>query len=287
MLRNALSAAEALCLPTAVLIHTRYRFFANALDPSAWGWDFEPVNETRERLGLQPIRGKDERLLIQLWRQCNRLLITLTREFEDFDGLLPPNVRYVGPISEGDEKDTTWDLPWPRDHPDPLIVVSFSTTYMHHEAVVGRVLAALHPLRVRALATLGGGLEPHEVQTPTGVVVRRYIPHAQVLPQASLVVTHGGMGTIMAAFQHGVPMLCMPLGRDQPGNAARVEALGAGRTIAQDASIEEIRGTIVDALGSDPLRTAARRMAGIVAGYGQVDLAVNEVESLLASSRSV
>ena len=59
-------------------------------------------------------------------------------------------------------------------------------------------------------------------------MTRAYIPHRALLPHAQLVVTHGGIGTIMAAFDAGVPLVCLPLGRGQPGNAARVAELGAG-----------------------------------------------------------
>jgi len=286
MLRNALSAAEATGLPTAVLVHAQYSFFAHTRDPSARWWDLDLVNETRGRLKLPPVAKGNERVIIQLWRRCDRILSVLPREFEDFHGTLPIAVRYVGPIFEGNEEEMTWDLPWPPYHPDPLVVVSFSSTYMHHEAVMSRVLAALEPLRVRVLVTLGGGLEPHEVRAPPGTVVRRYVPHPMVLPHASLVVTHAGMGTVMAAFASGVPMVCVPLGRDQPENAARVEALGAGRTISRDASVEEMRAAVVDVLGSEALRAGARGMAEIVARYGRGNHAIEELESLFASSRS-
>ena len=59
----------------------------------------------------------------------------------------------------------------------------------------------------------------------------RFVPHGEVLPHASLVVTHAGMGTVMSALSHGVPLLCLPLGRDQFFNAAMVERLGAGRAL--------------------------------------------------------
>jgi UDP:flavonoid glycosyltransferase YjiC (YdhE family) len=88
-----------------------------------------------------------------------------------------------------------------------------------------------------------------------------------LFPHATLVVTHAGMGTIMAAFASGVPMLCMPFGRDQAGNAAKVEALNAGKSIAPDVSIEEIRSAVEEILSSDSLRAGAQRMAEIVAGY--------------------
>ncbi len=283
-LSNALSAAERTGLPTAGLLHVRLRHLAETTNPALLGLD--AANEVRARLGLQPLRSDGERLAVQLLRRCDRVLAVMPQEFEDFGATLPANVRYVGPVFEGDEGESTWDLPWPSDHPNPLVVVSFSTMYMHHEGPLGRVITALESLRLRTLLTLGGGLELDEVDVPAGVVVRRYVPHSVVFPHTALVVTHAGLGTIMAACTYGVPMVCIPLGRDQRGNAERVETLGLGRMISPEASVEEVRAAIVAALDSDAIRTAARRMAEVVAGYGGGRQAIAELESLLVSSRS-
>jgi UDP:flavonoid glycosyltransferase YjiC (YdhE family) len=89
------------------------------------------------------------------------------------------------------------------------------------------------------------------------------------------------MGTIMAAFACGVPMLCLPLGRDQHGNARSVEELRAGSTIQREASIDEIRSAAVELLGSEELRVGARRMTEVVSRYGPGTIAVRELEQLL------
>lgn len=44
----------------------------------------------------------------------------------------------------------------------------------------------------------------------------------------------------MAAMIHGVPMLCLPMGRDQHGNVARVEHLGLGHVLPADSSAADI-----------------------------------------------
>ncbi len=284
-LRSALSAAERTRLPTAALLHVRYRFRNEVKEPTLRFWDYDPVNEVRRRLGLEPVLQDDELLAFKLWQRCNRILAVVPKEFEDFEGPLPRNLRYVGPVFEEDNEKATLDLPWPPDHPEPLVVVAFSTTYMYHERSVSGVLAALASLPVRVLFTPGGGLEPGAVTLPPSVVVRPYVPHAMLFPHATLVVNHAGMGTVMAAFASGVPMLCMPCGRDQTGNAAKVEALNAGKSIAPDASVEEIRSAVEEILGSDALRAGARRMAEIVAGYRRRDLGTEELEGLLDISR--
>src|SRR5437899_8163405 len=121
----------------------------------------------------------------------------------------------------------------------------------------------------RRLLTLGHGLEESEVDAPDGVVVRDWIPHQAVLPHTSVVLTHAGLGTVSAALAHGVPMVCMPLGREQPSNAKRVAACEAGVVIPQQASPGEIREALMDVLGSERYRAGARRMAEVIAAYGQ------------------
>jgi len=36
-----------------------------------------------------------------------------------------------------------------------------------------------------------------------------------VFPLADLVITHAGHGTLMRALSHGLPLVCLPMGRDQ------------------------------------------------------------------------
>ena len=53
------------------------------------------------------------------------------------------------------------------------------------------------------------------------VLVVRAAAHTELIPKADLVITHAGHGTLIKAIAAGVPTLCIPLGRDQPDNAAR------------------------------------------------------------------
>ena len=57
------------------------------------------------------------------------------------------------------------------------------------------------------------------ISAPDNVTVTRWARHAEVLPHCSAVITHGGHGTVMKALIAGVPLIVVPLGRDQPDNA--------------------------------------------------------------------
>ena len=132
------------------------------------------------------------------------------------------------------------------------MLLSLSTTLQGQAEALPGLLAALRSLPVRVLLTLGGVLAPDAVPAPDNVTVRGFLPHEAVLPHMAAVITHAGMSTVATALAAGVPMVCVPQGRDQPLNAARVQELGAGLMVAADATPEAL---------AQAVQTVARRRA--------------------------
>jgi MGT family glycosyltransferase len=168
-------------------------------------------------------------------------------------------VQYVGPAFEPFEKN--WTSPWPRANTDPLVIVSFSTSYMNQQALVQRVLDAIGGLPVRALLTAGPALQTGPLRIPANTRTVDFLAHRTVLPHSSLLITHAGWQTINAALTEGVPLVCIPDGRDQPDNAARVLAAGAGVRVSKSASPQELRKVIAGALEDPAIRRGAQAMS--------------------------
>lgn len=59
-----------------------------------------------------------------------------------------------------------------------------------------------------------------------------YLPFSELLPHVSVLVHHGGIGTMSQAFAAGVPQLVMPMAHDQPDNAFRMKKLGVGEFLS-------------------------------------------------------
>src|SRR4029077_17069671 len=111
----------------------------------------------------------------------------------------------------------------------------------------------------------------------------------EVLREASLLVTHCGHGTTLKGLAAGVPLVCLPMGRDQDDTAARVVHRGAGVRLKPRASAEVIRAAVERVLADKSYRESARRLADALrAGEGCVD-PVAEIEALVATvpSRAV
>ena len=256
MLWSAIAAAESLTTPSVILWHTILGGPPHAIKTPPEM--LERLNAERLRLGLPKVASGVEQAA-----RANAVLVFTPAQFDaTYDDQLD-NLHYVGPLAclPSHESGPNYDLPWPGDDQRPLVLVSFSTSDMGQADALQRVADALGELDVRGLLTVGSAMDPGALRLPRNVVVESFVPHAQVIRHASLVVTHAGHGTTMTAVAAGVPLLCMPMGRDQFNVSARVTANGLGRVVPQDAHAGEIRSVVAAILADERLADRCHRFA--------------------------
>ncbi|WP_051355338.1 nucleotide disphospho-sugar-binding domain-containing protein [Mesorhizobium erdmanii] len=233
------------------------------------------LNAARARLGLAPL----DHLADQSSAASVHWLGT-ARAFDFEQAVLRPNMRYAGPLLGDPVWAEPWASPWSKDDDRPLVLAGFSTSFQDHAAVLQRVIDASASLPVRLLVTLGGSIEPSELAPAPNTVVVRSAPHLEILKEASLVVTHGGHGTVMAALLHRLPILIIPHGRDQADNAVRVTERGAGLTLSRTAPTETIRAALVRQLNDPAFRLAAGALGDAVDAEWRASTLIADLEAL-------
>jgi UDP:flavonoid glycosyltransferase YjiC (YdhE family) len=233
----------------------------------------EPINALRAQYGLHPIANTWDQQL-----RAHRLLVLTSQHF-DFAGTLPEHVRYVGPILD----DPTWaaDEHWmPPAGDDPLVLVAMSSTPQNHVDCLQRITDALGTLPVRGLLTTGPAVPPDAIRAPANVTVVATAPHAAVLRHASVVVTHGGHGTVVKTLAAGLPLVILHHGRDQADNAARVTARGAGLSVPRRSSSRRIARAIAVVLSTASYRERAARLGEQVMADASSSTLLDELESV-------
>jgi UDP:flavonoid glycosyltransferase YjiC (YdhE family) len=176
----------------------------------------------------------------------------------------------------------TLAIPWAAGDARPLVLVGLSSTYQKQTGTLDNIVRALSSLPVRALVTLGPTLLEGEVRGTENVVVVPTAPHAMVLREAAVLVTHCGHGTTMRGLAAGVPLVCVPMGRDQNDTAARVVHHGAGVRISPKASVDAIRAAVQRTLSESSFREGAARLRrAIETREGCIDV-VESLERLAA-----
>jgi MGT family glycosyltransferase len=237
------------------------------------------LNAARAEHGLPPLADFYDQLL-----GADRILVLSSETLDTASPFLPANVQYVGPILDDPAWIEPWTSPWPESNKDPLVLVGFSTIYQNQGPLLQRVVDALSVMEVRAAVALGRAMKDYPLKAPDNVAVARSIPHTELLKEAALVVSHCGHGTTVKTLAAGVPMVCIPMGRDQDATAACVVAQGAGFQLPPTASTADIGAAVIEVFRNGDYRLNARRMADVLAREHQPLEVVVKLEQLIAPS---
>lgn len=264
MMFGVLAGLDGAPMPVVPLVHSA----PGALFPPGSPGDamlLGPVNAVRAAGGSPPI----ERIW-DAWAPYPTLC-TSVPELDPLAGSVPGSFHYVGPITERAEP-SGWRPPWRRDDPRPLVLASFSTGYAWDQTSrIARTLAALDDARRYRVLALTAFVDPAALSSPANAVLRREVPHGEVLPDTAVTVCHAGHGTVTASLAHGVPVVTLPNpGADQEALAARVAALGAGIALdGETATSADIADAVATVIRDRSYRDAAARLgAAITAAPG-------------------
>jgi MGT family glycosyltransferase len=275
MLFTAIDVALASGSPTATLFHTAYTVFRGGPLVEMFAPGLEIANARRAALGLPAIER-----LGDIHDACACAIVALPKEFEP-DVPDAGNVLRIGPVLDAPPLCCEVDEVDLQAGPTPLVLVSLSTSEQGQADLLQRCVDAVARLPVKAIVTTGPSIDPASVTAGTNTPVVRYVPHADILPSAALMITHAGLGTTMAALGHGVPLLCVPMGRDQFFNAERAQDLGAGRMLMPDADSGAIALAATDMLADSRFTSGAKRMADAIGGYGGAAQGAAALEALV------
>jgi UDP:flavonoid glycosyltransferase YjiC (YdhE family) len=243
---GALVAAERAHLPYATVVCSGSGSFV---------WTeivVEPLTELRAAHGL----AADPELAM-LSRHL--VLSPFPPSFRDPANPLPPTGHAIRPVAA--EEDSA--RPGLAELPRPLVYFTLGTIFnLESGELFERVLAGLSELPVSVVVTVGRELEPEALgPQPANVRVESYVPQSLLLPHCDLVVSHGGSGSVVGALAHGVPMVLLPIGADQPLNAARCDALGVARVLDPfHATAADVADAVTDVLAEPGYRSSAERL---------------------------
>jgi UDP:flavonoid glycosyltransferase YjiC (YdhE family) len=139
----------------------------------------------------------------------------------------PPGVEITGPM--------TFEVPHPEIElppgDDPLVLVAPSTAHDSENHLVRTALKALADEPVRVVATTNRVAPQRPIGVPANAKLVEWLSYSQLMPAASLVISHGGHGTVARALGAGTPVLICPIIGDMSETAMRVAWAGAGLSL--------------------------------------------------------
>ena len=215
----------------------------------------------------------------------------------DFPHQPPAQIEYVGPLILENRPETeitqTASHRWQEFRDDSqrenrsIVYCSLGTFWATDTSFLEKVIAVFKKKREWALVIgLGGKLSADELTSiPENVLAMSYAPQLEILQDADVAITHGGIASINECIFYEVPMLVCSTGHvDQPGCAARLEyhQLGIRLDIATTTS-EQLETHLSQLLNSNSIRGNVRQMKVVFDRYREQGAAVSYIEKLLSA----
>jgi zeaxanthin glucosyltransferase len=208
-------------------------------------------------------------------------VISQTPKEFDFPGIpWPPEFHYAGPFHD-DRGRQPVPFPWAQLTGKPLIYGSLGTLVNGLGDVYKHILKAVEPLEdVQVVLSVGKNISPENLgRIPSNAIVVRSAPQIELLKRTALCITHAGLNTVLESLAHGVPMVSIPIGYDQPGTAARIAHHGVGEFIELDElTTERLRGLIEKVLQDPSYRERADYFRKVISKTRGLDVAANIIE---------
>ncbi len=211
--------AVGLQLPRTPLGRGVWRFGQRALDIGL-EQGRQDLNRQRARLGLPPTDRFHGGISPDL------ALVGTFPQLE-YPRRWPAGVEITGPM--------TFELPHPEielpQGEEPLVLVAPSTAHDSDNHLVRTALDALAGEPVRVVATTNRVVPQRPIEVPANAVLVDWLSYSQLMPAASLVISHGGHGTVARALAAATPVLICPIIGDMSETAMRVAWAGCGLSL--------------------------------------------------------
>ncbi len=178
---------------------------------------------------------------------------------------LTPNIKMIGPVLPEIASKLPDDLDTFMTDSKQVVVVSFGTTLADRRPGFVEMLAdALGKLPFHVLWKHAGNI-PENISSNVKIVSS--FPQNDVLghPSTKVLVTHGGLNSVLESVYHAVPMVALPLFADQHRQAFLVEMKELGVNLDKNVvKSDDIARSIVEVANNKKYKENAQHISGLL-----------------------
>jgi MGT family glycosyltransferase len=210
-------------------------------------------------------------------------IVFLPKAFQIAPETFDDRFAFIGPCLDDSAPEGGWQPPPGR----PVLLLSLGSSYTPDQADFLRgCVGALAGSAWHVVITLGHRITAADLgPLPDNVEAHQWLRHPEVLRHATAFVTHAGMGSVMEALVHGVPMVLVPHHIDQRVIAKQAADLDLGRVLLrEDDAPAHLRAALDEVAASPRIRAAVARMRRHVQEAGGAERGADVIESLMQRS---
>ncbi len=165
----------------------------------------------------------------------------------------------------------------------PIVYASFGSLFGWKFELFMTLALACKDLDLQLVIAHCGRLNGEQIAALRALAqVHAFVDQPATIGAASLIITHGGLNTVMDSICAGKPMIALPLAYDQPGTAARIVHSGIGVSLTPSrATRRSVRTAISDVLGNRGYCERSKALSEIALQSGGASRAADTVLGLL------
>lgn len=247
--------------------------------------DLPRLNKLRKAVALDPIDSWLQ------WESSAKMTLALWPEWYDhIDDQWPTKIEPVGfPLEQGKEayqREIPADIAsWLEKNPNPILITGGTTKLIDESFYTSSIEACGILGQPTVLLCQYEEFIPRKL--PSNIVWYKYIPLDEIMPKFSVLIHHGGVGTVTGGLATGIPQLILPGYVDRPYNATLIKELGAGDYLLpgnwQPEKIADMVRSLQDKKVAEKCRKYILRMQS---NHG-ISVAADRVEQLMRSDEYV
>ncbi|MEV0695031.1 macrolide family glycosyltransferase [Streptomyces sp. NPDC050388] len=206
-------------------------------------------------------------------------LVLIPKEFQYEADTFDERFHFIGPLENSQAQTEKWT---PANPDTNLLFVSFGTLFNNNPQFYRTCFEAFGDLDWE-VAMAAHKLDISELgPIPSNFEVRPYFPQLDVMRNATAVVSHTGIKTLMDAVTCGVPMVIVPPVPMCKLIAQRAEAEGLARCLdPATLDAETLRNAVEQIPHDEEIRLGVRRYQQAIADCGGARAGVDALEAYL------
>ncbi|MBE5106622.1 UDP-glucosyltransferase [Bacillus thuringiensis] len=208
-------------------------------------------------------------------------LVYTSRYFQPNSDLFGENNIFIGPSILKRKTDVKFPLELLKDK--KVIYISMGTLLEGLEPFFNTCIDAFSDFEGVVVLAIGDRNDISKIkQAPDNFIIAPYVPQSEILSEADVFITHGGMNSVHDAIHFNVPFVIIPHDKDQPMIAQRLTELEAAhRLLKEHVNAQTLKEAITDVLSNEKYEHGIRKLNDSFLECGGSKRAIAVIDSLL------
>ncbi|MDG2738364.1 glycosyltransferase, partial [Vibrio parahaemolyticus] len=208
-------------------------------------------------------------------------LVYTSRYFQPNSDLFGENNIFIGPSIS--KRKTNVEFPLELLKGKKVIYISMGTLLEGLEPFFNTCIDTFSDFKGVVVMAIGDRNNRSKIKkAPDNFIIASYVPQSEILNEADVFITHGGMNSVHDAIYFNVPFVIIPHDKDQPMIAQRLTELEAAyRLLKEHVNVQSLKEAVTDVLLNEKYKHGIRKLKDSFLQCGGAKEAISVIKSLL------